>query len=70
MSEPGGKAGNGLADNGARIALDGDDLPISTFGGMKSRGNPCGASGRLSSRGGGSATAGRSGGRIRLPGAQ
>ena len=32
------------SDGGARIALDGD-LPISTFGGLKSRGNPSGATG-------------------------
>ena len=31
-------------DGGRRIALDGD-LPISTFGGLKSRGNPSGATG-------------------------
>ena len=31
-------------NDGARIALDGD-LPISTFGGLKSRGNPSGATG-------------------------
>lgn len=32
------------ADKGSRIALDGD-IPISTFGGLKSRGNPGGATG-------------------------
>lgn len=31
-------------DGGARIALDGA-LPVSTFGGLKGRGNPCGATG-------------------------
>ena len=31
-------------DNGARLSLDGE-LPLSTFGGLKSRGNPSGAAG-------------------------
>ncbi len=43
LGQPGG-GWKWAADAGARIALDGD-LPISTFGGLKSRGNPSGATG-------------------------
>ena len=43
LSQPGG-GWKWAADAGTRIALDGD-LPISTFGGLKSRGNPNGATG-------------------------